>query len=432
MFKGIAAAGRPACFAMHRQELIEQTARTFDMVGIQYGIIGAAFDPDDGQLIQIASVPTLVRRIAKMQWQPDFVALDEAHHGAAPTFAKILTAWPNARVIGMTATPERLDGKGLAKYFDRMVLGPSIATLIADGWLTPFRVFSTAPPDLSGVKTVAGEFDQAQLAKAMDEPKLYSNAVREYTRHCAGRRAIAFGVNVRHSKNLAAAFSAEGIPAEHVDGETPKDERRAAMDRFRAGTTLVLSNCALFGEGVDVPAAEGVLIWKPTRSLAAYLQMCGRVSRVADGKTHALVIDGGGNVDRHGMPETEREWTLSDRDKKKPVPKPKICPECGYTWFGPWPCPECQYAPEIIPRAGPKHVAGDLAERIHVASAAPVNRRPTTTLRATSVYVTEKARLLRLHEHGNKTLWFPLSQITSPGRGYWTVPTWKLREAGLA
>ncbi len=323
--------GHRVWFLCHRRELIKQSIRTFSFVGIDHGVIAAGFPADRRPLVQIGSIQTVARRMDRLD-RPRLIVFDEAHHLAAGTWAAIYDAFPDALHIGLSATPERLDGTGLGHWFERMVRGPSVAELIEDGWLAPYRLYAPKPIDLSGVHTKLGDFVRGELTHAMDKPTITGDAIAHYRRYADGKRAVAFCCSIEHSRHVVAQFQAAGIPAEHVDGETDSVVRDAAIQRFERGETLVLSNVELFGEGFDLPAIEAAILLRPTQSLALYLQQCGRALRPCEGKEQAIILDHASNSHLHGLPDDPREWSLEGRKKRRrtteaPLPI-RTCPKC--------------------------------------------------------------------------------------------------------
>jgi superfamily II DNA or RNA helicase len=238
------------------------------------------------------------------------VVVDEAHHSPAKTYQTILEAYPDAYQLGVTATPIRTDGAGFRDLFDSLVCGPTVSDLIAAGHLSRFRLFGARPMETKGVKTVAGDYSASGLEKANNVAKLSGDLVEAYKVHCPDRRCLVFAISVAYSQAIAARYSAAGIPAIHLDGETPSQERKEALARFAEGEIKVISNCSLFGEGLDIPALEAVQIARPTKSLSLWLQMVGRALRPAPGKDFAVLIDHTKNHLIHGLPTRKRIWTL--------------------------------------------------------------------------------------------------------------------------
>lgn len=366
MLKSAAEKNMASFFVVHRRELIKQSIRTFNQVGVHHGVLAAGFVEDDRHLVQICSVGTLARRLHQIRKRPRLIIWDESHHLAAGGWSKIQRNYPDAFHIGLTATPERLDGTGLGKWFEVMIEGPRVEWLIENGFLAPYKMYAPTNLNLSGVHTRMGDFVKSELAAAVDKPSITGDAVREYTRLAAGRRAVVFCVSIAHSKHVVSEFEAAGYRAEHVDGETPTELRDQAIRRFETGETQVLSNVDLFGEGFDLPSLEVSILLRPTQSLGLYLQQVGRALRPADGKTHAVILDHAGNCARHGLPDEERMWSLEGRAKrqsnKEQQVKVKICPKCFAAQVpGKSACAYCGAEFEVKPRQV-DHVEGDLAE----------------------------------------------------------------------
>jgi superfamily II DNA or RNA helicase len=199
---------------------------------------------------------------------------------------EIIAALPNAKVLGVTATPERLDGQGLRDVFDVLVIGPAVADLIESGFLSPFVTYAPPrSPDLTGVRSRMGDYATGELSEAMSRGIVIRGAVDEYAERCAGAPAIAFCVDIDHSQRVAAAFRERGYRAAHVDGETPRDERRALIAALGTTEIQVLCNCGLISEGLDVPSVIAAILLRPTKSLALYLQQVGRALRPAPGRS---------------------------------------------------------------------------------------------------------------------------------------------------
>ena len=351
--QGAATKGNRTWWLTHRRELSEQASQTFHNLGIPHGTIRGGHVSDKHALVQVASIQTIARRLADLP-PPDLIVFDEAHHIGAAQWEAIFNAYPRARKLGLTATPWRLDGQGLGNWFGHMVTGPSVADLIEQGSLSPYRLFAPAIPDLSGVATTAGDYQRGALAKAMDKPTIVGDAIGHYTRLCPGKRAVVFAAGVENSRHIAAQFNEAGIAAEHVDGSMPAEQRDAAVERFRSGETLILSNADLFGEGFDVPAIEAAILLRPTKSLSLYLQQVGRALRPAPGKAEAIILDHAGNSLKHGLPDDDREWSLEDRERRRKADALEVpvrqCTECFFVYRPAPKCPCCGHAPPVVPR----------------------------------------------------------------------------------
>lgn len=350
---GAAEKGNSTWWLTHRRELAGQASRTFYDLGIPHGTIQAGFVSHPHALVQVASIQTIARRLDQLA-PPDLIVFDEAHHLGAASWEAIFNRYPRARILGLTATPWRLDGQGLGRWFGHMVRGPSTADLIEAGSLSAYRLFAPATPDLTGVATAQGDYQRSALSKAMDKPQIVGDAIGHYTRLCPGKRAVAFAAGVQNSINIAAQFNEAGIPAEHVDGSMPTEARDDAVERFRRGETLILSNADLFGEGFDVPAIEAAILLRPTKSLSLHLQQVGRALRPCEGKAEAIILDHAGNSLMHGLPDDARDWSLEDRERRKksdPGDTPvRQCGECFFVYRPAPACPQCGHRSPVVVR----------------------------------------------------------------------------------
>lgn len=364
MLAGAAARGRKAWFVVHRRELLAQAVETFvTAADLHVGIVAAGYPSDASAPVQVCSVGSLRKRLAKVR-PPDLIVLDEAHHCPAATWSTIMAALPNAVQIGLTATPSRMDGRGLRPYFDALLTGPSTADLIAAGWLAPYRYYAPASFDASALHKVAGDYNKREVSDTMQRSTVVGDAVGTYLRHAEQGQALVFAWSLEASRALADAFVMAGVSAQHVDGETPTGERAEAMRRFRAGELRAICNVELFGEGLDVPAVDAVFLLRPTASLGLYLQQCGRGLRPAAGKTAVRIFDHVGNYTRHGLPDDARTWTLDgiDRDTTKREAALKRCVQCfAVATASAKQCPACGAAYPVKARKVVE-IAGELQE----------------------------------------------------------------------
>jgi DNA repair protein RadD len=349
MLQGALAKGNRSMFVAHRLELIDQTVTTFARLGIySLGVVRAKdLRTDYSQPIQVCSIQTLCRRGPLNGIRIVFV--DEAHRSCGKTYVKhLFEAYPDAVFIGLTATPCRADGKPLGAHWTAMVQGATYAELIEAGHLVAPDVASTPVlPDLSSVRTLAGEYNAEDLEAAVNKRALIGNALAEWQKWSAGRRTVAFAVSVAHSRAIVETFQAAGVTAEHLDGETPESERRAILMRLEAGTTQFVSNVGVLCEGWDCPPVKCLLVLRPTKSLALWMQMAGRILRPWEGVT-PIILDHGGNVDRVvdgeklGLPHEDRYWSLDGRAKRKGATPTKCCPSCfSYVLASLMVCPHC-------------------------------------------------------------------------------------------
>lgn len=320
--------------AAHREEIVRQISVALDAMGVRHGRIQAGHRMTD-DLVQVAMIVTLGKKIQGLP-SPDLLVIDECHHAVSPSYRAVAEAWPTTRILGVTATPARLDGRGLGGCFDTMIIGPQTADLIAQGFLAPYRYL--APPvkiDLSEIRTSRGDYAIDELGEAMDKTVIVGDAISHYRAHLDGKAAIAFCVTVQHAEHTAEAFAAAGYRAASVDGSMGNIERRIRMESIGDGRLQVLTSCDLISEGVDVPIVSGAILLRPTKSLALNLQQIGRVLRPKPDRSHATILDHVGNVHVHGMPDAARSWSLVGKDKSK-APPTATCEVC-YRVFGTFP-----------------------------------------------------------------------------------------------
>lgn len=322
--------GKRVMILAHRKRIVLQIAKALTSIGVDHGLILSG-KPTSDHPVQVAMIQTLARRIVKIE-EPALLVIDEAHHGVAGTWEKVSSAWTRARILGVTATPERLDGRGLRSAFDEMVLGPKPRELIEAGALSEYTYL--APPntlDLSGIHIRAGDYSLDELAAAMMSEAgglITGDAVEHYAKHLNGKPAIAFCINVAHAKFTAAAFRAQGWRAASVDGTMPDAEVADLIEALGDGRLNVLTSCDLISEGVDVPNVGGCILLRPTKSLGLWLQQIGRALRPNPDGSKSIILDHVGSVREFGMPCFPRDWNLDGRRKCRPAADVTTCKLC--------------------------------------------------------------------------------------------------------
>lgn len=345
--------GNRVLLLAHRDFLLDQIGSTLARFGIPHGFIAAKRKRELCHLTQVAGVHTLKNRVGKIAWQPDWIICDEAHHATAGSWDTILKAYPAARVLGVTATPQRLDGKGLGDVFDHMVLGPRVQDLMDGGFLSRVRYYSPKTVSTEGMRIRMGEYDKAETERAVNTRGVTGHAVEWYRKACDGAPAIAFCASIAHSENVAAGFREAGYRWQALHSKMSYADNQAAIQKLGNGELHGVSSCDIISEGFDVPVVTAAILLRPTKSLGLHLQQIGRVLRPAPGKERAIVIDHVGNVAHckanrwsliHGKAEDDRVWSLDGREKEKsetPVRRceacfaiipaaEEVCPECGY------------------------------------------------------------------------------------------------------
>lgn len=328
--------GNRVQFLVHRQELCQQIFDTFSSYGV------------DMTRCDIGMVQTVCRRTDRML-PPALIITDENHHCLAPSYKKIYEAFPKAYCVGVTATPVRLNGGGLGDGNDCLIVGPTVKELIERDCLAPFDYYAPPVADLSGLKVKrTGDYDPKEIETALNKPQIYGDVISYYRSLALGRQAVCYCATIDFSKYMADEFTANGIPAAHIDGGTPKSERTSIIAKFRGGEIKILCNVDLISEGFDVPDCGAVILLRPTKSLTLYIQQAMRCMRYKPDK-RAVIIDHVGNVHRFGLPDQEFEWTLDPAKPKNSVPKTdadfkiRQCPKCFATHAYAEVCPMCGY-----------------------------------------------------------------------------------------
>lgn len=317
-------------FIIHREELLNQIKQ----------------DVGEHEHITMLMAQTAVRRLDKIP-TPMIIISDEFHHGVANTWRKIFDHFKDAYIIGLTATPARLDGSGLGDICDKLIIGPTAEQLIEWGYLAPFKYYAPPIPiDLETVKIKMGDYDKETLEIAVNKPKITGKAIQHYKELADGKQAIIYCTTIQHSKDTVQEFCNAGYNAAHVDGKTPKVERAAMIEDFKSGKLQIMSNVDLFGEGLNLPGVEVVILLRPTQSLTLYIQQSMRSMRPGKDKT-AIIIDAVSNVYRHGLPSIKREWTLDAQKRRKASEQSTVgirtCPACFMVLKPQDKCPYCGY-----------------------------------------------------------------------------------------
>lgn len=348
----------------HRIEIVDQISAALTLMGVPHGMIVAGARSIGPELIQVGMVQTVANRLHRLE-TPDFIVIDECHHAVAGTWAKVLHRFAEAYVLGVTATPERLDGRGLREVgFEQLILGPDVAWLIENGYLARFRYLG-AEIDVSfdSVRTVGGDYDTHELEALLATKAITGDVVGHYRKHLDGRTCIVFCVTVKHAEMVAEAYRDAGIPAASIDGSMGKLERAEVVRQLRTGEIMVLTSVAVLGEGFDAPEVGGAQLLRPTQSFAMFRQQIGRCLRPKADGSAAIILDHVQNYTRHGLPDEAHVWDLDSQrrtpaERKQQVPT-RLCRACGEV-FGVnakgTPCgpPDCLWQPvaPIVQRPG--------------------------------------------------------------------------------
>jgi DNA repair protein RadD len=339
--------GHETLILAHRRELLAQiSARLHDM-GVSHGL-SAPGHSHTSSMIQVGAIHSAPARLQKADWAPKLVIIDEAHHAAARGWQRVLDSYSSARIVGWTATPARLDGKGLSDIFDTLLLGPSTRELIESGYLSRYRLY--APPsriDRAALSKRAGEYKREDAESSSSQPVVLAAAVKNYKQYAGGRQTIAFCTTVRHAQLVCQAFVDAGIAAISIDGSLAAAERQRRLDLFRTRQVRILVSVDLISEGFDVPGCECVLLLRPTASLSIYLQQVGRALRPS--ASEAVILDCAGNSLEHGLPCQDRAWSLEgsaqDREMGQQAVPINVCEACYAVYKPASACPYCGHTP---------------------------------------------------------------------------------------
>lgn len=331
--------GKNVLFIVHRKELLDQIVSTF----VRWRV--------DMRYCGVMMVQTASRRLGKFP-KPVLIITDENHHSLANSYKKIYDYFPDSLRLGVTATPVRINGDGLGDVNDKLIIGVTAKWLIEHNHLAPYDYYAPSVADLTGLHVKMGEYVSSDIEKAMIKSTVFGDVIRYYKKLADGKKAICYCASIKHSKRTAEEFTAAGIPAKHIDGDTPKIERAAIVAAFRRGDIKILCNVDLISEGFDVPDCECAILLRPTKSLTLFIQQSMRCMRYREGK-RAVIIDHAGNYARFGMPDDDREWSLEKKTKRTKTELPKgeqlrMCPECFKVFTPPKSneiiCPYCGYA----------------------------------------------------------------------------------------
>jgi DNA repair protein RadD len=339
---------------VHRREIFDQFSHSFLSMGVNHSLIIPNIKMGN-ELAMVASVQTLVSRIKKNELipTPDLIIADEGHHSVASQWQYIMASFPNAKILGMSATPTRTDGTGLDKIFTHMVRGDehgaSMKELIKKGILSPYQIFSQPlAVDLLDVRIASnGDYDKNEMADRLKS--VVGCEVAEYRKYLHNQPTICFYPTVEMAEFASEKFRDAGYNFISIDGKMNPAQRKKAIDDLGAGKLHGLTSCSVISEGTDIPIVSGIILMTKTKSIINYLQQVGRGLRMYDGKTHCTILDFVGNVAIHGLPCEDRDWSLEGVKRKKRIievteritqcdnckhhflTKNRTCDRCGWT-----------------------------------------------------------------------------------------------------
>ncbi|MBQ9261613.1 MAG: DEAD/DEAH box helicase [Prevotella sp.] len=309
----------------HRVELIGQISQTLESFGIEHGIVDrTTLDLDrktKEHKVVVASIQTLARRMATANYandknfRPQLVIIDEAHHAVAKTYRLLWEMWPEAKFLGLTATPCRLNGTGFTDLFDTLLESYSIQEFIDREWLSDFEYVSVTPENwmverIAGLKKrgADGDYQMKEMATVMDSQESIAHLYQSYLKFTRGKKGIVYAISREHAQHISDYYVNHGVKCCWIEAMTPAEERQRLVDAYRQGEIDVIVNVDIFSEGFDCPEVEFIQLARPTLSLTKYLQQVGRGMRPVPFKDYVTILDQVGLYQTFGLPTEERDW----------------------------------------------------------------------------------------------------------------------------
>ena len=303
----------------HRSELIEQSSRSLDKYRIKHGVLaGTMKDKRDlTQAIQVASIQTITHPANQCMIDDlkfDFIIIDEAHHAVANSYQKLWEYCPDAKKLGVTATPWRMNNSGFAQIFDVYIPSMSIKDFIQKGWLATYQYYSI-PTSSELVKSIEsirefdieGDYKNSALVEVCDTSKIRAQLYDSYEKNVLGKKGIIYSISREHSEHICLQYRSRGVAIENIDSKTLAKVREKVIQAFRNGEIDIIVNVDIFSEGFDCPDIEFIQLARPTKSLVKYIQQVGRGLR-KNGDKKCVILDNVGMYSRFGLPDEERDW----------------------------------------------------------------------------------------------------------------------------
>lgn len=303
---------------VHRKELVEQIQETlYKKYGLAHGTIQSGKRDDDLFHIQVAMVRTLAKEKRLNKWKDnefDFIICDEAHHFLADSYQTIRKAFPDAYLLGVTATPYRLNRQPFTDTFNILVRSKPISKFIKEGYLSEYEYYSIAPTsklqlEIDNLKVEnTGDYSEKAMSNTLDNKQIRAKVVKTWLEHAKGKKTIVYTINKQHNKHFCKEFNETGYKCVAIDSDTPKEERDNYVNQFRKGEITIICNVNIFSEGFDCPDIECIQLARPTKSLSMYLQQVGRGLRISKNKGKTIFLDNVGLYNRFGLPSANRQW----------------------------------------------------------------------------------------------------------------------------
>lgn len=302
----------------HRVELIEQISESLDKYKVSHGVIAGGKSRNLIPDVQVASIQTITHRTNKDVAEnlgADFIIIDEAHHSTANSYKKLWNLYPESKKLGVTATPWRMNHLGFTSIYDKLIVSKSIKEFIDEGWLAPYSYYSVKDnsnirQDINNIDEfdVEGDYKVSALERVMDSASIRANLLDSYLKLAKGKKGIIYSISRKHSDHICEEYKQAGIKIVRIDSETPRDERRLHVQRFKSGQIDIIVNVDIFSEGFDCPDIEFIQLARPTKSLVKYLQQVGRGLRTTENKAKCVILDNVGAHIEFDLPNADRDW----------------------------------------------------------------------------------------------------------------------------
>lgn len=305
----------------HRIELIDQISENLERYKVSHGIIAGGKQRDLRYPVQVASVQTITHRNnfdVASDLNVNYIIVDEAHHCVANSYKKLWEMYPNAKKLGVTATPWRMNNGGFKSVFDKIIISQSIQSFIDAGWLASYDYYSISAnseiqKEINSITEfdVEGDYKISALENKMDTTHIRAQLLDSYIKFAKGKKGIIYSISRKHSDHICQEYRNAGVNIVRIDSKTPKDERKLFVERFKKGLIDIIVNVDIFSEGFDCPDIEFIQLARPTKSLVKYLQQVGRGLRPTLGKSNCIILDNVGLHFQFGLPNSERNWEES-------------------------------------------------------------------------------------------------------------------------
>ena len=302
---------------VHRTELLDQISSTLSRFGIAHGFIQGTREQHLWKRVQVGSIMSLLteknyNNVSRQKF--DYIIVDEAHHSLADTYIKLFKMFPEAKKLGVTATPWRLNHESFLSLYQHLIVSPQISWFINNGLLSDFDYVSIKPESEvqrlvnNSEVSSTGDFLNSDLDNTFNNQRIRSKLYESYEKFAKGKQGIIYAINKRHAAKIAELYSSHGVDAVAIDCDTPKEVRHDLIHAFKEGSIQVLVNVDIFTEGFDCPSVSFIQLARPTKSLALYIQQVGRGLRIVEGKEKTIIIDNVGLYNYFGLPDANRMW----------------------------------------------------------------------------------------------------------------------------